>query len=286
MAADDDDKDEAAESSPDADGGESDDARDDEESTLASTPSARAKERERARDRRRRAQRERGDLAEAQESAGRRRNVERVMTFVAGAAVGSLVMFFVLRATNKAAAAAAAADAGAASAAPSTVTAAGGAGVDDAGELAMNEDLLAAAAAAAAGGGGGGGSGADYRATGTGPGSRMPDGSPVPALSEAAPKVVRFAVVLVSYQGAQGAPPNARSKADAQALATKLAEQAKTDFHGAVAQGDPGSADDAGRIPRGVLELFPEYTLFTLPKGGVSDAVDTPRGFWIVKRTE
>jgi parvulin-like peptidyl-prolyl isomerase len=44
--------------------------------------------------------------------------------------------------------------------------------------------------------------------------------------------------------------------------------------------------EDAGRIPRGVLEPAAEYALFTLSPGAVSDPVETPRGFWIVKRIE
>src|SRR5207247_3020751 len=124
------------------------------------------------------------------------------------------------------------------------------------------------------------------RAPANGAGSRMPDGSPVPALPASAPRAVRFGVVLVGYQGAQGAAAAARNKNDALAEANKLAADAKTDFHGAVAHGDPGSTDDAGRVPRGVLELAPEYFLFTLPRGGVSDPIDTPRGYWIVKRLE
>jgi hypothetical protein len=117
-------------------------------------------------------------------------------------------------------------------------------------------------------------------------GSRMADGTLVPALPEKAPRSVRCGVILVSYSGAQGAPPNARAKEAATELAQKLATEAKTDFHSAVSHGDTGSADDVGRVPRGVLELAPEYALFTLPAGGVSDPIDTPRGFWIVKRLE
>lgn len=105
-------------------------------------------------------------------------------------------------------------------------------------------------------------------------------------LPPGSPKQVRFGVVLVQYRGAQGAPAGMRSKDDALALARTLAEQAKTDFHGAVAKGDPGSTDDAGRMPRGMLEPETEYVLFTLDKGGTSDPIDTPRGYWIVRRSE
>ena len=121
---------------------------------------------------------------------------------------------------------------------------------------------------------------------GTGPGYRMLDGSPVPPLSEHAPRSVEFGVVLITYAGAESAPKNARSKPDALELAKKLAVDAKSDFKGAVQRGDNGSADNLGTMQRGVLEPAPEFVLFSLPVGGVSDVVDTPRGFWIVRRIE
>jgi parvulin-like peptidyl-prolyl isomerase len=117
-------------------------------------------------------------------------------------------------------------------------------------------------------------------------GTRLPDGSPVPPLPEKSPKSVKFGVVLVTYAGAQGAPPTARPKREALELAKKLAIDAKTDFKGAVVRGDSGSLDDLGRVPRNVLEPAPEYVLFTMAAGGVSEPIDTPRGFWIVKRLE
>jgi hypothetical protein len=122
-------------------------------------------------------------------------------------------------------------------------------------------------------------------------GGKMLDGTPVPALPLSVPRQVRFGVVLVSYAGAQpsaagGSRPPTRSKASAQALAEKLVQTAEQDFHSAVQQGDGGSSDDIGRVKLGVLEPAPEYVLFTLAVDGVGGPVDTPRGFWIVKRLE
>jgi hypothetical protein len=121
-------------------------------------------------------------------------------------------------------------------------------------------------------------------------GATMPDGSPVPPLPVITPRQVRFGVVLVSYAGAQPSPgggrPPARAKTDAKALADKLRATAEQDFHAAVQQGDAGSADDVGRVKVGILEPAPEYVLFTLPVGGVGAPVDTPRGYWVVKRLE
>ena len=110
-----------------------------------------------------------------------------------------------------------------------------------------------------------------------GPGSTLPAGSP---------KMVRFGVILVQYRGAQAAPPGARSKDEALSLAKSLAEAAKVDFKAQVAKGDPGSMDDAGKIPRGVLEPASEFALFTMSPGMTSSPIDTPRGFWIVRRIE
>jgi hypothetical protein len=123
-----------------------------------------------------------------------------------------------------------------------------------------------------------------------GAGGTMFDGTPVPPLPMDVPRSVRFGVVLVSYDGAQPSPTanrqTPRSKADARTLALKLAETAKQDFHAAVQQGDGGSSDDIGRVKLGILEPAPEYVLFTLPIDGVGGPVDTPRGYWIVKRLE
>lgn len=123
-----------------------------------------------------------------------------------------------------------------------------------------------------------------------GAGNVLFDGKPVPALPVDAPRQVRFGVVLVSYEGAQPSPtasrPSTRSRSDARALAEKLAAAAAQDFHGAVQQGDSGSSDDVGKVKLGILEPAPEYVLFMLPIDGVGGPVDTPRGYWIVKRLE
>lgn len=121
-------------------------------------------------------------------------------------------------------------------------------------------------------------------------GATMPDGTPVPPLPMTVPRQVRFGVVLVSYAGAQpsagGARPAARSRQDARTLADRLAVSAQQDFRGAVQQGDTGSADDIGQVKLGILEPAPEYLLFTLRVGEIAGPVDTPRGYWIVKRLE
>ncbi|MCA9620203.1 MAG: peptidylprolyl isomerase [Myxococcales bacterium] len=110
-------------------------------------------------------------------------------------------------------------------------------------------------------------------------------GVAVPTLQDA-PKSVEFGVVLVQYSGAQGAKKDARSKAEAQKLAEELLTVARDDFEAAVKKGDPGSVTSAGKMFRGILEPNVEYALFSLEEGAVSGVVDTPRGFWIIKRTD
>jgi hypothetical protein len=116
--------------------------------------------------------------------------------------------------------------------------------------------------------------------------ARFPDGRPVPPLPPGSPKQIKLGVVLMTFAGAEGAPPHARDKKEALTLVTKLAGDAKTDFHAAVVRGDSGSSDDIGHIPRGILEPVTEYTVFSMPVGAVSDPIETPRGFWVAKRTE
>jgi hypothetical protein len=109
----------------------------------------------------------------------------------------------------------------------------------------------------------------------------------VPELPADAPKAVSFAVVLVTYRGAEGAPSDAREKASALAKAKELLPDARRDFAETVKKGDPGSTAQAGRMPRDVLEPGLEYVLFTLKKGEVyGEPIDTPRGYWILKRVE
>lgn len=107
-----------------------------------------------------------------------------------------------------------------------------------------------------------------------------------PELPPGAPRQVRIGVVLVTFAGAEDAPSSARTKSEARALAERLAEDAREAFSNAVKRGDPGSAADIGRMPRGVLDPRTEYAVFTLAKGEVSDVLETPRGYWIAKRID
>jgi hypothetical protein len=119
----------------------------------------------------------------------------------------------------------------------------------------------------------------------------LPEGDEWPSdagkLPADAPSTVGFGVILFTYKGAQGAPANARPKEEARALAKGIVEAAQKDFAEAVKKGDHGSTADAGHIPRGVLEPDVETALFKLEKGAVNpEPLDTPRGFWVVRRTD
>lgn len=105
-------------------------------------------------------------------------------------------------------------------------------------------------------------------------------------MPQGAPKAVRLGIVLVQFVGAEGAGAGARSKKDALEHAKKLSETAHRDFKQAVKDGDPGSSEDLGRFPRGVLDPQTEVTVFSLASGDVSDVLETPRGYWIVKRID
>ncbi|MEO6601566.1 MAG: hypothetical protein ABIQ16_16950 [Polyangiaceae bacterium] len=113
----------------------------------------------------------------------------------------------------------------------------------------------------------------------------FPDGGRVPELPNSAPQEVSFGVVQFAYQGSQFAGSESRTKDQARQKAEEALELAKHDFAGAVSKGDRGSTTDAGRIQRGVLEPPIEYVLFMLDKRTLNPTViDTPRGFWIVRR--
>jgi hypothetical protein len=98
---------------------------------------------------------------------------------------------------------------------------------------------------------------------------------------------VSFGVILFRYQGAELAPKDAPSKAEALKRAQAALEEARTDFSAAAKKGDRGSTADAGRVPRGILEPAVEYALFTLGRGALyPEPLDTPRGYWVLRRNQ
>lgn len=114
-----------------------------------------------------------------------------------------------------------------------------------------------------------------------------PDASarPIRDLPPNAPEKVSFGVIQFAYRGAEQAPKDSPRKEDALVHARRVLEEAKVDFPLAAKRGDPDSNADLGEIPRGVLEPEVEYVLFTLEPGTVhGEPLDTPRGYWIVRR--
>ncbi len=104
-----------------------------------------------------------------------------------------------------------------------------------------------------------------------------------PSLPVDAPKQVVFGVALVTYRGAQGATPSARSREEALSLAERIADTAREDFAAAVRLADVGF-ENAGSMPRGVLEPAAEQVLFGLEVGQSARPVDSPRGYYVFKR--
>jgi hypothetical protein len=115
----------------------------------------------------------------------------------------------------------------------------------------------------------------------------LPNGTKAPPLPDSAPQSVTFGVVQFGYDGAQFATKGSRTKDQAKQKAQGVIELAKTDFEAAVQKGDRGSRSNVGRMHRGILEPAVEYLLFTLPKGTVyAEPIDTPRGYWVVRRID
>jgi hypothetical protein len=118
-----------------------------------------------------------------------------------------------------------------------------------------------------------------------GAGATFLDGSTPEPLPKSAPSTVRFAVMLVTYRGAEQADQQPRTREQALTLAKKLAEEAKTDFLEAGKRADV-LVPDAGTLQQGVLEPAPQALLFGSEVGSVSGPVDSPRGFYVFKRLE
>ncbi len=100
--------------------------------------------------------------------------------------------------------------------------------------------------------------------------------------------------ILVAYKSAKRAPKGVtRSKADAKARAAEaLAKiQSGTTFEDAVSQysDDAGSADrmgSVGKFHRDQMDPAFSAAAFALRVGQVSDVVETPFGFHVIKRTQ
>ncbi len=121
--------------------------------------------------------------------------------------------------------------------------------------------------------------------------------SSAPTASTAAvavPDTIIAQHILVAYQGARRSPKTiTRSKSAAKARAAEaLAKiQAGAPFEEIVKQysDDPGSVDrmgSLGKFRRGDMDPTFSAAAFALQPGQVSDPVETPFGFHLIKRTQ
>lgn len=127
------------------------------------------------------------------------------------------------------------------------------------------------------------------------PESASPEASPPAApAATAAPDAIIAQHILVAYKGAKRAPKGVtRSKADAKARAAEALAKIKagTPFEDAVKEysDDQGSAErlgSVGKFHRDDMDPAFSGAAFALRPGQVSDLVETPFGFHVIKRTQ
>jgi parvulin-like peptidyl-prolyl isomerase len=114
------------------------------------------------------------------------------------------------------------------------------------------------------------------------------------ASAGAPPDTVIAQHILVAYAGAKRAPKGiARSKADAKTRAAEALAKVKggAPFEDVVKEysDDPGAADrlgSVGKFHRADMDASFSAAAFALKVGGVSDVVETPFGFHVIKRTQ
>jgi NIMA-interacting peptidyl-prolyl cis-trans isomerase 1 len=112
--------------------------------------------------------------------------------------------------------------------------------------------------------------------------------------SAPAPDWITAQHVLIAYKGAKNAPKTVtRTKAEARALAEKVRDQARagTSFEDLVAKysEDPGSKDrlgSVGKFTRDKMTKAFSDAAFALKVDQVSDVVETPFGFHVIKRNQ
>lgn len=129
-----------------------------------------------------------------------------------------------------------------------------------------------------------------------------PSAAPAPSTAPAAeakphepPTTVAAQHVLVAYKGAERCPKGiTRTKAEAKARAEEVAKKAKekgADFSALVAQysDDPGAKERQGSLGKfGRDKMAKPFTdaAFALEVDAISDAVETPFGFHVIKRNQ
>lgn len=124
-----------------------------------------------------------------------------------------------------------------------------------------------------------------------------PAAAPTPSSPPAEPTppdAVAAQHILIAYRGAKGAPKDVkRSKPDAKKLAEELTAKARggADFSALAQQysDDPGSKERMGSLGKfkrdAMVKPFSDAA-FALKVGEVSDPVETPFGFHVIKRNQ
>jgi hypothetical protein len=127
------------------------------------------------------------------------------------------------------------------------------------------------------------------------PESTTPEAAPAAtATATAPPDAIIAQHILVAYKSAKRAPKGVtRSKADAKARAAEALAKIKagTPFEDAVKEysDDAGSAErlgSVGKFHRDDMDPAFSGAAFALRPGQVSDVVETPFGFHVIKRTQ
>ncbi len=129
--------------------------------------------------------------------------------------------------------------------------------------------------------------------------SEPPRVAPAPLPPEATahadePDAISASHILIQYRGALHARPDiTRSKAEALALAKQVLAKARAgeDFAKLAAKysDEPGAAERGGSLGHFTPDqMVPEFSdaAFKLKVGQISDVVESPFGFHIIKRTE
>ncbi len=121
-----------------------------------------------------------------------------------------------------------------------------------------------------------------------------PSATPAEPVAKPPPESVACQHVLVSYRGAKGAPAGvSRSKAQARTRAEEVLKKARVGEEFATLakeySDDKESRDrlgSAGKFKReGMVKPFSDAA-FALPVDGISEVVETPFGFHVIKRNQ
>jgi hypothetical protein len=120
-----------------------------------------------------------------------------------------------------------------------------------------------------------------------------PPATPEPS-AEPEPESIAAQHVLIAYRGAKGSPRTVkRSQAEARKLAEQIVAKARAgaDFSELAAEfsDDPGTNTNRGNLGKFTKDkMVPEFAgpAFKLREGEISDVVETPFGYHVIKRNQ